>query len=98
MPGATTYAAGKAALHGVVAALSAEHACAGVLTNAVLPGLTLTDRAERLIPKIARDEVISRTPTRRLASPLDIAQAVLFLGSPTNRHITGQLIRVDGGL
>lgn len=98
MAGATTYAAGKAALHGMIAALSAEHAPAGVLANAVLPGLTLTERAQRLIPKAARDEVISRTPTRRLASPLDIAQAVLFLGSPANRHITGQLIRVDGGL
>ena len=98
MAGATTYAAGKAALHGMVAALSAEHAPAGLLTNAVLPGLTLTERARRLIPQEARDEVQSRTPTRRLADPHDIAQAVAFLGSPANKHITGQLIRVDGGL
>jgi len=62
MAGATTCAAAKAALHGIVAALSAEHAPAGVLTNAVLPGLTLTDRAQRLIPEAARDEVASRTP------------------------------------
>lgn len=98
MAGATTYAAGKAALHGIVAALSAEHAPAGVLTNAVLPGLTLTERAQRLIPQVVRDEVRSRTPARRLAEPYDIARAVAFLGSPTNTHITGQLIRVDGGL
>jgi NAD(P)-dependent dehydrogenase (short-subunit alcohol dehydrogenase family) len=62
MAGATTYAASKAALHGAVVALSAEHAPVGVLTNAVLPGLTLTDRAERLVPRAARDEVMSRTP------------------------------------
>ena len=98
MAGATTYAAGKAALHGMVAALSAEHAPAGVLTNAVLPGLTLTERAQRLIPQGVLDEVKSRTPTRRLAEPHDIARAVTFLGSPTNKHITGRLIRVDGGL
>ena len=98
MAGTTTYAAGKAALHGMVAALSAEHAPAGVLTNAVLPGLTLTERAQRLIPQGVRDEVMSRTPTRRLAAPHDIAHAVAFLGSPANEHITGQLIRVDGGL
>jgi NAD(P)-dependent dehydrogenase (short-subunit alcohol dehydrogenase family) len=98
MPGATTYAATKAALHGIGAALSAEHAPAGVLANAVLPGPTLTDRAQRLIPKAVRDDVASRTPTRRLADPHDIAQAVAFLGSHANRHITGQLIRVDGGL
>ncbi|MDQ3422940.1 MAG: SDR family oxidoreductase [Actinomycetota bacterium] len=85
MPGATTYAATKAVLHGIVAALSAEHAPAGVLANAVLPGLTLTDRAQRLIPKAVRDDVASRTPTRRLADPHDIAQAVAFLGSHANR-------------
>lgn len=98
MAGATTYAAAKAGLHGVVAALSAEHAPAGVLTNAVLPGLTLTDRARRLIPEAVREEVTSRTPNRRLAEPHDIAQAIAFLGSHANRHITGQLLRVDGGL
>ncbi|MDQ3716076.1 MAG: SDR family oxidoreductase [Actinomycetota bacterium] len=69
-----------------------------VLTNAVLPGLTLTDRAQQLIPKAVRDEVAARTPTRRLSDPHDIAQAVAFLSSRSNRQITGQLIRVDGGL
>lgn len=98
MAGAATYAAAKAALHGLVAAFSAEHAPAGVLTNAVLPGLTATDRAQRLIPQAVRDEVSSRTPTRRLADPHDIARAVAFLGSRANQHITGQLLRVDGGL
>jgi len=98
MPGATTYAAGKAALHGMVATLSVEHAPAGMLTNAVLPGLTLTERAQSLIPQAARNDVARRTPTRRLADPIDVARAVTFLGSPANRQITGQLLRVDGGL
>jgi 3-oxoacyl-[acyl-carrier protein] reductase len=69
-----------------------------VLVNAVLPGLTLTDRARRFIPPEVLDGVAARTPTRRLADPADIARSVAFLGSPANRHITGQLIRVDGGL
>lgn len=98
MPGATTYAAAKAALHGMVATLSLEHAPAGMLTNAVLPGLTRTERARSLIPQAARDDVASRTPTRRLSDPNDVARAVSFLGSPANRQITGQLLRVDGGL
>jgi NAD(P)-dependent dehydrogenase (short-subunit alcohol dehydrogenase family) len=41
---------------------------------------------------------MSRTPTRRLAEPDDIAQAVTFLGSRANKHITGQLVRVDDGV
>jgi NAD(P)-dependent dehydrogenase (short-subunit alcohol dehydrogenase family) len=98
MPGATTYAAAKAGLHGLTATLNVEHAPSGVLTNAVLPGLTLTDHARRLIPQAARDDVATRTPTRRLTDPRDIAHAVAFLGSPANQQITGQLLRVDGGL
>jgi 3-oxoacyl-[acyl-carrier protein] reductase len=98
MAGAATYAAAKAALHGLTATLSVEHAPAGVLTNTVLPGLTLTDRARRIIPQAARDDVAARTPTRRLTDPRDVARAVAFLGSSANQQITGQLLRVDGGL
>ena len=95
--GAGVYGAAKAGLHGLVASLSAEHAPAGVLSNVVLPGLTLTDRARQLIPAGVHDQVADSTPTRRLTAPTDVARAVAFLGSPTNRQITGQLIRVDGG-
>ncbi len=98
MSGATGYGAAKAALHGMVATLSVEHAPAGMLTNAVLPGLTLTERAMDVIPQIARDGVAARTPTRRLTDPVDVARAITFLGSPANKQITGQLLRVDGGL
>lgn len=98
MPGATAYGSAKAALHGLVATLSVEHSPSGVLTNAVLPGLTLTERAQRLIPQAVRADVASRTPTRQLTAPRDIARTVAFLGSPANQQITGQLIRVDGGL
>lgn len=98
MPGASTYAAAKAALHGLAVTLAVEHGPAGVLTNVVLPGLTLTERAHRLIPKPVRDAEAERTPTRRLSGPDDVARAIAFLGAPVNRQVTGQLIRVTGGL
>lgn len=97
MPGSGVYGAAKAGLHGLAASLSAEHAPAGVLTNVVLPGLTLTDRAQQLIPDAVRQQVADTTATRRLTQPADVARVVTFLGSPTNRQITGQLVRVDGG-
>jgi NAD(P)-dependent dehydrogenase (short-subunit alcohol dehydrogenase family) len=98
MPGATAYGSAKAGLHGLVATLSVEHAPSGLLINAVLPGLTLTERAQRVIPEAVRAEVAARTPTRQLTAPSDVARAIALLGSPVNQQITGQLIRVDGGL
>lgn len=98
MPGASTYAAAKAALHGLGATLAVEHGPAGVLANVVLPGLTLTERARRMIPEHLRTAEAERTPTRRLSSTEDIARTIAFLGAPFNRQITGQLIRVTGGL
>jgi NAD(P)-dependent dehydrogenase (short-subunit alcohol dehydrogenase family) len=98
MPGATAYGSAKAALHGLVATLSVEHAPSGLLTNAVLPGLTLTERAQHVIPEAVRAQVAERTPTRQLTVPDDVARTIALLGSPANHQITGQLIRVDGGL
>lgn len=67
--------------------------------NAVVPGWTLTPRNEA----VARDEekrvrVLQTVPLRKLATPTDVAAAVLFLCSPLSGHLTGQVLTVAGGM
>jgi enoyl-[acyl-carrier protein] reductase III len=89
----------KAALESIVRYLAVELAPAGIRVNAVTGGFVETDsirkfpEAERLI-----QEVISRTPVKRLGTPEDIAEVVMFLLSPSSRWICGQTIVADGGL
>lgn len=79
----------------------------GVNVNAILPGLTETERVEQLFQqraaamKITPDEVraraIAKDGLRRLAKPEDVAELALFLASERARHIQGTNIAVDGG-
>ncbi|QGH35507.1 SDR family oxidoreductase [Gracilibacillus salitolerans] len=98
LPGAGAYAAGKAGVHGLTRTLSVELADAGILSNCVIPGMTLTERAKRVLPNNIREEIANQTPTKRLTTPEEVANLVLFLGSEANGHINGELIRVSGGL
>ncbi len=98
LPGAGAYAAGKAGLHGLTRTLSVELADAGILSNCVIPGMTLTERAKRVLPNNVKEEIANQTPTKRLTTPEEVANLVLFLGSEANGHINGELIRVSGGL
>lgn len=98
LQGAGSYAAAKAGLHGLSRTLARELAPAGILTNVVMPGMTLTERAHRTLPQNIREQVASQTPTGRLTTPEDVAAAVVFLGSAANGHINGEIIRVTGGL
>jgi NAD(P)-dependent dehydrogenase (short-subunit alcohol dehydrogenase family) len=98
MAGATAYAAAKAALDGLVAALKWEAGEHGVLVNIVSPGFTVTENNLANFPEETRESVRQRTPSRRLSVPGDIAAAVLFLGSPLNGNITGAYLPVAGGI
>lgn len=98
MPGGGPYTTPKAALHGLTRTLARELAPAGIFTNGVMPGLTLTERASRVIPQTVLDEEAARTPTGRLTTPEEVAGLVVFLGSAANGHVNGQIVRVTGGL
>lgn len=98
LAGASPYTAAKAGLHGLTASLAIELAPAGILVNSVLPGLTLTERTEKLRPKLLKDRMCSATPTGRLTMPEDIANTIVFLASSANGHINGEAIRITGGL
>jgi 3-oxoacyl-[acyl-carrier protein] reductase len=95
--GATVYATAKAGLDGLVAALKWEAGGAGVLVNIVSPGFTLTEGNYAHFPDEVRESVRSRTPTARLSTPRDVAQAIVFLGSPANGNVSGAYLPVAGG-
>jgi NAD(P)-dependent dehydrogenase (short-subunit alcohol dehydrogenase family) len=91
------YGVAKAGLDSLVRTLAIEGAGAGVRANSVRPGSTLTPRrlhlAEGELGELYRREI----PLGRLAEPVDVANAVVFLASDLARHITGTSLVVDGG-
>ncbi len=97
---AATYGAhtmAKAAVLAFTRTLAREVGPQGVTVNAVSPGMTLTDFSESL-PDSLKQEVAARTPLRRLATPDDVARAVLFFCSPLADFVTGANLAPDGGL
>lgn len=95
--GRTVYATTKFGIRGMATTLALELATYNVLVNVVSPGFTLTDMMRANYTDAELDEVRSRVPMGRLASPEDISRAVLFLASDLNSYITGQSLIVDGG-
>lgn len=97
-PYAAALSTAKAALHGLTRTLAKELGPAGVLVNAVLPGTTLTEHVAAVLPASARAAREEMSPIRRLLEPEEVVPTVAFLGSPANTAVTGELVRVSGGL
>lgn len=95
--GVSNYAASKAALVGLTKSAAVELGAANVNVNAVAPGFVRTERLGQLPEHVIR-EAEKASVLGRLADPEDVAQVVTFLCSREARHITGQVIVVDGGM
>jgi NAD(P)-dependent dehydrogenase (short-subunit alcohol dehydrogenase family) len=91
------YGAAKAALHHLVKSAAQEFGGDGIRINAVAPGLTRTPRLHEANPEAFWQAQSARIPLGRPALPSDIAASVLFLSTPLARHITGNVLLVDGG-
>jgi len=94
LPGQVNYAASKAGLIGAVRALALECAKRNVLVNAVTPGFVETDMIAQVDPK----EIGTRVPLGRAGKPSEVASVISFLCSDDASYITGQTIRVNGGI
>lgn len=96
-PGQANYSASKAGLVGLTKTVAKELAGRKVTVNAVAPGFIASDMTDALGPALL-DEVKKRVPAKRLGQAAEIAEAVLFLASPSSGYITAQTLVVDGGL
>ena len=96
-PGQTNYAASKGAINSLTRSLAVELASRGVTVNSIAPGFIETDMSEAVRNK-AGDIIKKMIPMRRMGQPEDIAKVAVFLASEDSAYITGQVIKVDGGI
>lgn len=96
-PGQANYAASKAGIEGFTRCMAVELAKRNITVNAVAPGFIETDMTEA-VRNAAGDQIKKSIPVKRLGTPEDIAYAVHFLVTEQAGYITGQVLKVDGGL
>ena len=94
--GQSNYVASKAGLIGLGKAAALELGSFGIRVNSIAPGWIETPMTAA-VPAEFRERARTETPLHRLGQPEDVASAALFLCSEMSRHITGQVLRVDGG-
>ena len=92
------YAASKGALHSLTKSLAVELAPYGIRVNAVAPGWTDTDMCTASFSEPGfREKVRQSIPLKRIPPPEDVAGPILFLASDLARHVTGEILDVNGG-
>lgn len=96
--GRTAYAASKSAMIAATKVMARELASYNIRVNAIAPGLTDTDMMHSSTPKDAMEYTLERLSIKRLGTPEEIANAALFLSSDLSTYMTGQVLRVDGGM
>lgn len=93
--GQANYSASKAGVIGLTKSVARELASRGITCNAVAPGFIQTDMTENLGDN---NPFLNSIPLGRMGKPEDIATAVAFLASDSAAYITGEVLKVDGGL
>lgn len=95
--GQANYSASKAGIVGLTKTVAKELAARGVTCNAIAPGFIETDMTDKLSDKV-KEAAVNSIPMRKMGKPEDIAYMATFLASDNAKYITGEVIRVDGGI
>jgi 3-oxoacyl-[acyl-carrier protein] reductase len=95
--GQVNYAASKGGINGLTRSLAKELAPRNVRVNAIAPGMIETDMSQ-VVRGIAGDQIKKMIPLKRIGKPEEIAAVAAFLASDDAAYLTGQVVRVDGGL
>ena len=96
-PGQANYCASKAGVIGLTKSVARELGSRGITVNAVAPGLIETEMTESL-PEAAKEAMLEQILLKRAGQAKDVAETVVFLASEAADYITGQVIKVDGGM
>ena len=95
--GQTNYGATKAGIVGFTKSLSKELGKNKITVNAIAPGFIKSKMTEK-IPVMMLEQLMELIPMKEMGLPQDVADLAVFLASEQSRYITGQVIRIDGGL
>ena len=95
--GQTAYAASKAALIGAARSIAREYASRNLTANVVAPGYIDTDMTASMTPE-QKEQLVKVVPLGRTGTAADIAAACLYLASEEAGYVTGQVLRVNGGM
>ena len=95
--GQANYAASKAGIIGLTKSAAKELASRGITVNAIAPGFIKTDMTDVLSDKV-KENIAASIPMGSMGTTEDVAKAAVFLASDGARYITGQILRVDGGM
>jgi 3-oxoacyl-[acyl-carrier protein] reductase len=95
--GQANYAASKAGIIGITKSVAKELASRNVNVNAIAPGFIATDMTAKL-PENVKAQMLSMIPLNRFGKASDVAELAMFLASDASSYITGQVIKIDGGM